>query len=216
MEQPISAHVYESTISIYEQLLQLLHPYLPFITEEIYHILRDRKEGDDLIEKQLQVYDTPDAELLKQGLLLQELISAVRDTRNKNQLKPKDTIKLWIDTRHHSFYEAMEHILRKQVNADEVGYTSEAKQGSISIVVGTDKLYIEAAAATIDVQAQKDQMIKERDYLKGFLVSIDKKLGNERFVQNAKQDVIDGERKKQADALDKIRVIEESLNLLNS
>jgi len=216
MEQPISAHVYERTISIYEQLLQLLHPYLPFVTEEIYHILRDRKEGDDLIEKQLQVYDTPDAELLKQGGLLQELISAIRDTRNKNQLKPKDTIKLWIDTKYHSFYEAMKDILRRQVNAEQIGYTNEAKQGSISIVVGTDKLYIEAAAATIDVQAQKDQMIKERDYLKGFLVSIDKKLGNERFVQNAKQEVIDGERKKQSDALDKIRVIEESLSLLNS
>lgn len=214
MEQPISAHVYERTISIYEQLLQLLHPYMPFVTEEIYHIIREREAGDDLIEKQLPVYNTPDAEMLKGGVLLQELISSVRDTRNKNQLKPKDTIKLWIDSDHHSFYESVQDILRRQVNAETIGHTTEPKQGSIAIVVQTDKLYIEAAAATIDVGAQKEQMLKELDYLKGFLVSIDKKLGNEKFVQNAKPEVIENERKKYADGEAKIKTLEESLALI--
>lgn len=214
MEQPISTHVYERTISIYEQLLQLLHPYLPFITEEIYHIIRERVEGDDLIEKQLPVYSAPDAAMLKGGVLLQELITSVRDTRNKNLLKPKDTIKLWIDSSHHSFYESVQDILRRQVNAEHIGYTSEPKQGSIAIVVQTDKLYIEAAAATIDTAAQKQQMEKELEYLKGFLVSIDKKLGNERFVQNAKPEVIENERKKYADGQAKIKTLEESLALL--
>ena len=214
MEQPISAHVYERTISIYEQLLQLLHPYLPFVTEEIYHIIRERKAGDDLIEKQLPVYKTPDAEMLKGGVLLQELISSVRDTRNKNQLKPKDTIKLWIDSDNKSFYESVQDILRRQVNAETIGFTTEPKQGSIAIVVQTDKLYIEAAAATIDVGAQKEQMQKELEYLKGFLLSIDKKLGNEKFVQNAKPEVIDNERKKYADGEAKIKTLEESLALI--
>jgi len=214
MEQPISAHVYERTISIYEQLLQLLHPYLPFVTEEIYHIIREREAGDDLIEKQLPVYKTPDAEMLKGGVLLQELISSVRDTRNKNQLKPKDTIKLWIDSDHHSFYESVQDILRRQVNAETIGHTTEPKQGSIAIVVQTDKLYIEAAAATIDVGAQKEQMQKELEYLKGFLLSIDKKLGNEKFVQNAKPEVIDNERKKYADGEAKMKTLEESLALI--
>ena len=214
MEQPISAHVYERTISIYEQLLQLLHPYMPFVTEEIYHIIREREAGDDLIEKQLPVYNTPDAEMLKGGVLLQELISSVRDTRNKNQLKPKDTIKLWIDSDHHSFYESVQDILRRQVNAETIGHTTEPKQGSIAIVVQTDKLYIEAAAATIDVGAQKEQMQKELEYLKGFLLSIDKKLGNEKFVQNAKPEVIENERKKYADGEAKIKTLEESLALI--
>ncbi len=152
--------------------------------------------------------------MLKGGVLLQELISSVRDTRNKNQLKPKDTIKLWIDSDHHSFYESVQDILRRQVNAETIGHTTEPKQGSIAIVVQTDKLYIEAAAATIDVGAQKEQMQKELEYLKGFLLSIDKKLGNEKFVQNAKPEVIDNERKKYADGEAKIKTLEESLALI--
>ena len=214
MDAPVSARVYEHTIGVYEQLLQLLHPYLPFITEDIYHLLRERKAGDDLIIRQLPEYTAPNATLLKEGAMLQDLITAVRDTRNKNQLKPKDTIKLWIDTKHHSFYEGIQDILRRQVNAEYIGHTTEPRQGTISIVVDTDKLYIEAAAATIDTAAQKEEMQKELKYLAGFIGSLDKKLGNEKFVQNAKPEVIAFERKKKADAQAKIKTLEESIKLL--
>jgi valyl-tRNA synthetase len=213
-DQPISAHVYQRTVSIYEQLLQLLHPYLPFVTEDIYHILRERGAGDDLIVKQLPVYETPDAKALKGGGMLQELITAIRDTRNKNQLKPKETIRLWIDTGHHAFYEGALDILRRQVNAEHIGFTTGPRQGCISLVVQTDKLYIEAAAATIDPALQKQQMEKELDYLKGFIASVDKKLDNEKFVQNAKPEVIENERKKRSDAMAKVKTLEESLELI--
>jgi len=213
-DQFVSMHVYRRTVNIFEQLLQLLHPYMPFITEEIYHKLHVRSVTDDLMVKQAEPLEEADAEVLKQGALLQELITAVRDTRNKNQLKPKDTIGLWIDSKHHAFYELVQYILRKQVNAAQVGYTDVARSGTISLVVQTDKLYIETSNANIDTAGQKAQMIKELDYLKGFLQSVEKKLGNERFVQNAKPDVIEVERKKQADALAKIKTIEESLSLL--
>ena len=214
MEQPVSTHVYTRTIIIYEQLLQLLHPYMPFITEDIYHILDERKSGDDLIIKQLPVYEKADAKLLREGGMLQEIITTVRDTRNKNLLKPKDTIKLWIDTNHHVFYEAVQDTLRRQVNAEYIGFTSEPRQGCISLVVVTDKLYIEAAAATIDTSLQRDQMEKDLKYLTGFIESVDKKLDNQKFVQNAKPEVIENERKKRADAVAKIRTLEESLQLL--
>lgn len=213
MNQPMSAEVYERTINIYERLLQLLHPYMPFITEEIYHQLRDNRR-DDLINRQLPITKEASKETLKQGTMLQELITAVRDARNKNQLKPKDTIKLWIDTKQAGFYEQVKEILARQVNADEIGFTQEAKQGSISVVVGTDKLYLQAETASVDSGVQKEQMQKEIEYLKGFLVSVEKKLGNERFVQNAKPEVIENERRKQADALAKIKALEESLSLL--
>jgi len=220
--QPISTYIYEHTISIYEQLLQLLHPYLPFITEEIYHQLKDRTAGDDMIIKQLPVYEQPDMEALKGGALLQEIITAVRDTRNKNQLKPKDTIKLWVDTAHHAFYEEAQDILRRQVNAEHIGHiggdgilpVSDRTRGMISLVVQTDKLYIEAASATIDTTAQRQQMGKEIAYLQGFIVSLDKKLLNDKFVQNAKPEVIANERKKRADAEAKIKTLEESLAAL--
>lgn len=210
----IAKHVYDATLDIYEQLLQMLHPFMPFVTEEIYHLLRDRKVMDDLIIRQLPAFAQYDNEVLKQGALLKEVITAVRDTRNKNQLKPKDKIKLWIDTQHHSFYELTEDILRRQVNAETLGHTNEAKANSIAIVVQTDKLYIETDAANVNTGQQKDQMQKELDYLKGFLQSVEKKLTNERFVQNAKPEVIDSEKKKQSDAVAKIKALEESLSLL--
>jgi valyl-tRNA synthetase len=211
MEQPISRNTYERTVNIFEQLLQLLHPYMPFVTEEIYHVLRERSNGDDIIVKQLPVYAQPDAQTLKDGLKLQELITAVRDTRNKNKLKPKETVKLHVQTSEQAFYDRVISILSKQVNAEQIVFASAPVQGSISIVVGTDKLYMEAAAAAIDTTAQKEQMQKDIEYLQGFLVSIDKKLGNERFMANAKPEVIEAERKKQNDALAKIKTLEESL-----
>ncbi|MBX2906902.1 MAG: valine--tRNA ligase [Taibaiella sp.] len=211
MDQPVSARVYNQTISIYERLLQLLHPYMPFVTEEIYHLLRERAAGDDLIVRQLPASSEPSAELLKGGSMLQELITAIRDARNKNKLKPKDTIKLHVQTADEGYYRTVLDILGKQVNAEAVAFTSEPVQGSVSIVVQTDKLYMEAASATIDTGAQKAEMEKEIAYLQGFLVSVDKKLGNEKFMANAKPEVIAAEEKKKNDALAKIQTLQESI-----
>lgn len=211
MDMPVSARVYNQTISIYERLLQLLHPYMPFVTEEIYHLLKDRAAGDDLIVKQLPDAISPNPELLKGGAMLQELITAIRDARNKNKLKPKDTIKLHVQTADSDYYRTVLDILGKQVNAESVAFTAEPVPGSIAIVVQTDKLYMEAASATIDTGAQKAEMEKEIAYLQGFLVSIDKKLGNEKFMANAKPEVVAAEQKKKNDALAKIQTLEESI-----
>ncbi len=216
MEQPIARQTYERTLSIFEQLLQLLHPFMPFITEEVYHQLRDRATGDDLIIRPMPQYAIPDSKLLKDGLYLQELITAVRDTRVKNQLKPKDKIKLRIDAKDKSLYHKVNDILSRQVNAEETGFTDVAVQGSISLVVQMDKLYIESTTAPVDNKVQREQLEKELEYLKGFVASIDKKLGNEKFVQNAKPEVIANEQKKKDDGLAKIKAIGESLALLGA
>ncbi len=212
--QSISKSLYESSVTIYENLLQLLHPFMPFITEEIYHKLKDRSAGDDLIVRQLPLHRQPDQLVLRNGDLLQELITSIRDTRNKNQLKPKETIKLWIDTGNRNFYEKVQDILQRQINAETISFTDEAKAGTIAIVVQTDKLYIEAEQSAVDKDKQRAEMIKELDYLKGFLASVDKKLSNERFVQNAKPEIIENERKKQQDTAARIKTLEESLGLL--
>lgn len=213
MEQPMSRKVYERTIAIYEQLLQLLHPYMPFVTEEIYQQLAQREEGQELMIQQLPTFPAANNAVLKQGEMLQEVITTVRDARVKNNLKPKDTIKLWITTQTPDFYNTVANILQRQVNAEEIGFTNDAKPGAISVVVQTDKLYLEANVV-IDTAAQKMQLQKELEYLQGFLISVDKKLGNERFVQNAKPEVIDIERRKKEDAEAKIKALEESLSLL--
>ncbi len=210
-EQPMSAMVYNKTIDIYESLLQLLHPFMPFVSEEIYQLLR--QQSDDLMNKQLTAFGKPNADLLVQGTKLQELITAVRDARVKNNLKPKDVIKLAVDTQDQAFYNSTKNILGRQINADEIAFTKDAIQGSISLVAGIDKVYISSNVA-IDTTAQKEQLQKDLDYQKGFLMSVEKKLSNEKFVANAKPEILASERKKQSDALAKIKTIEESLSLL--
>jgi valyl-tRNA synthetase len=165
------------------------------------------------MSRQLTAFGTPNSELLSQGTKLQELITAIRDARVKNNLKPKDVIKLSVDTKETSFYTSTKNILGRQINAEEISFTNEAVQRSISLVLGIDKLYISSNVA-IDTAAQKEQLQKDLDYQKGFLMSVEKKLSNEKFVANAKPEVIESERKKQSDALAKIKTIEESLSLL--
>ncbi len=207
-EQPIDKIVYEKTVGFFEELMQLLHPFLPFITEEIYHQLKER--ADDLTIKQYAITKTADKAILSYAVLLKEVISSIRDARIKNQLKPKDTIRLHILTAHKETYQTIESILMKQVNAESISYTSASVTNSITVVVQKDKFFIETTTI-LDTASQKEQLQKDLEYLKGFLVSVEKKLGNERFVQNAKPEVIESERKKKADAEEKIKVIEESL-----
>lgn len=213
-EQPVSAKVLDKTVSIFEQLLQLLHPYMPFVTEEIYHLLRGRKMGDDLMPLAMPAYNADNAAILEQGAMLQDVITSVRDARNKNQFKPKDQIILSVDTQHQNFYNATLDILQRQVNAEEIKFVAEQPASSIAVVVNTDKLYIEAFGKVIDFGVQKEQLAKDLEYLKGFLASVDKKLSNERFVANAKPEIIEAERKKQSDAQAKIKALEESLSSL--
>ena len=213
-QAPVSKAMVTRTTAIFEKLLQLLHPFLPFITEEIYHILAPRAEGQDLVQQQLPVYAAPDKQVLEYGAMLQDFITALRDARVKHQLKPKDTIKLYVNTQHTAFYAATQSVLCRQVNAVEISFVQEAKQGCIALVVKTDKLYIETQSAQVDTSAQKEQMQKDLDYLKGFLASVEKKLGNEKFVNNAKPDVLNLEIKKKEDTLAKIQALEESMQLL--
>ncbi len=210
-EQPIDKGIFDKTIVFFEKLMQLLHPFMPFITEEVYHQLRDRTE--DLTVKQYPAIKKADDNILSTANFLKEIITAVRDARNKNQLKPKDVIKLHIQSENKNIYKSIESILLKQVNADSINYTTDNIANSITVVVQKDKIFIETTTV-LDTSSQKQQLQKDLDYLKGFLISVDKKLSNEKFVQNAKPEIIEIERKKKADAEEKIKVIEESLSSL--
>ncbi len=212
-EQPIDAAVYNKTVNYFEELMQLLHPFMPFISEEIYHALKERAAGDDITIKQLSQPTQVNKDSLQLAIRLKEVITALRDVRVKNQIKPKEAIQLSIETDEQQSYRLIESILLKQLNAESISYVTAAVAGSISAVIQKDKFYI-ATEQPIDTSAQKEQMLKDLEYLKGFLQSVEKKLSNERFVQNAKQEVVDIEKKKKADAEAKIKAIEESLATL--
>lgn len=207
-EQPMDSAVYQRTVAYFEELMQLLHPFVPFITEEIYHLLAE--QTDDLCVKQNQPIQATNAAITAAGDLLKNVISALRDARNKNQLKPKETIKLHIQTENVSSYQAIEKILAKQVNAEQTSFTSEAIANSIVVAIEKDKFFIETEKV-LDATTLKAELLKDLEYQTKFLQSVTIKLSNERFVQNAKPEVVELERKKQSDAADRIKTIEESL-----
>jgi valyl-tRNA synthetase len=208
-EQPIAASVYAQTISFYEQLMQLLHPYMPFVTEEIFHLLQT--QTIDLCVKQYEPIAAADKKILNEAELLKKVITALREARAKNQIKPKETIKLHIQSVDESSYAGILSILAKQVNAEgEIQFTNETVAQSIVVAVEKEKFYI-VADLQIDMAAQKEKLLADLQHQQGFLNSVMKKLGNEKFVQNAKPDVLAIEQKKKADAEARIKVIEESL-----
>lgn len=209
-QEPIDSFVYEKTNDFFEELMQLLHPFMPFITEEVYHQLRQRKEGDDLTIKQLKPVSSINSSILEQGNLLKDVITGIRDVRNKQQIKPKDSIRLFIQTENENSFVNIGSILGKQVNAEEIGFTRETVPGAIASVIGKNKFYLKTEQL-VDKESQKAELLKELEYQKGFLISVDKKLGNERFVQNAKPEIVELERRKKADAESRIKAIEESL-----
>lgn len=209
--QAIDKQVYSQTVSFFTELMQLLHPYMPFITEEIYHLLDNRT--DDLCVKQFSAVGTADKKTLEAGRVLKEVITGLRDARNRSKLKQKDEIKLYIITEDQEMYMSVYHILTKQLNANAIAFNTEARGHNVSVVIGKDKFFLETAAP-IDNSDEKEGLMKELKYLEGFLLSVDKKLSNERFMQNAKEDVIALEKKKRLDAETKIRVIQESLSRL--
>jgi valyl-tRNA synthetase len=138
------------------------------------------------------------------------VISAIRDARNKNQLKPKETIRLHIQTGDKSSYAGIEEILTKQVNAEKVNYTSDTIANAIIVAVEKDKFYLETEQK-LNASILKEELLKDLEHQQKFLESVAKKLSNEKFVANAKPEVVALEQKKQSDAEARIKVLQESL-----
>ncbi|MCA6468232.1 MAG: valine--tRNA ligase [Chitinophagaceae bacterium] len=213
MEQPVSQEVYEQTVGFFEELLHLLHPFMPFITEEIYHLLRT--QSTDLCVRPYAEITNVNEDVLAAGSLLQQLISALRDARNKQQIKPKTSIELAIQTEHPEKYREITHLLSRQVNASSIQFTSDAIARSIVVAVEQDRFYISAGEIGNTV-VQKEGLLKDLQHQQQFLEQVRKKLQNEKFVNNAKSDVIAMERKKEADAMARIATIESALKELSN
>lgn len=207
-KEDIDAETYNKTIFFFEELLQLLHPYMPFITEEIYHLLKEQHE--DLCIKQFAEISETETNILQQGELLKTVISSIRDIRNKNNVKPKETIGLQIQTEDTSPFRDILSILQKQVNAESIGFTDVPLENNAVVTLEKDKFFVQLDQQ-IDKEALKNELQKDLEYQQKFLESVLKKLGNERFVQNAKPEVVAIERKKQTDTEARIKTIEESL-----
>jgi valyl-tRNA synthetase len=220
-EHPIDAEVYNKTVLFFEELMQLLHPFMPFVTEEIYHLLKRQK--DDLCIKQIKRLEEFDFKILEQGNNLKKDITSLREFRNNYNIKNKERINFMLDAFAKLFYTrhlGLLNLLEKQTNSfydESRAYSKgfiESTKNEVIVISAFGKFYL-LMESEIDTTNQKEQLEKDLAYQKNFLQSIQKKLSNERFVQNAKPEVVEMERKKQADAEARIKTLEESLANFN-
>ena len=214
-QHPIDAATMKVTLGYFERILSLLHPFMPFITEEIYHdeIFGEKAEMDCIIVASYPVAGTINAALLKDVETIKELVAGIRNVRNTKQLSPKEALALNIKVNSAVDYQQWMNIIAKLANISGVDFVNDKVSGAVNFMVGSDEFYI-PLEENIDVEAEKERLNGELSYLEGFLKSVDAKLNNERFVQNAKPEIIQNERNKKADAESKMAIIRESLSSL--
>ncbi|MBQ7791757.1 MAG: valine--tRNA ligase [Rikenellaceae bacterium] len=198
--------------SIFERLMQMLHPFMPFLTEEIWQDIAERKEGESICVSAAKVAEEADEKLLARFELAKEVISAVRNVRKQKNLPNKDalTLKVIVDENFPAKYEA---VITKMANLTSVERVEEKDATAAAFIVKTTQYFV-PLGGLIDVEAERQKMSEELTYLEGFLASVMKKLSNERFVSSAPEKVVANERAKKADAEAKIAAIKERLEQL--
>ncbi len=205
--KPIDKATYEASVRLFENVLKLLHPFMPFITEELWQQFGERKETEALIVSEWLKVGTYGEEKLKQADLLFEITSAIRNVRSSKGISPKEAFELHTQA---EYIKEMEDSLKKLANLSGVLDASEKPANAFSFVIGSDEFFI-PASEKIDTEAEKKKLQEELSYTIGFMKTVSKKLANERFVNNAPEQVVEMERKKLADAEAKIKTLEESI-----
>lgn len=205
----IDKTTYHKTVSLFETLLKALHPFMPFITEELWHELQERKDRDCIIVASWPKVFAVESAILKESLTAFELITQVRNARNAKGISPKESLKLYQSPENKVSLNSFWSIVKKLSNIKEV-YTSTEKPSGVSFMVGTAEFII-PLEGKVDAAKEREAILKDIEYQRGFMASVDKKLSNEKFVSGAPPQVIEMERKKKADAESKIKALEESL-----
>jgi valyl-tRNA synthetase len=190
--------------------MKILHPFMPFITEEIWHELRKRDEKDCIIVASWPNKEGYDETIIENMDEVFEVISGIRNIRSTREISPKQTLKVFIKTKDNEKLIPFHGVMQKMANLSEIEYTDEKVENCDSFIIKGDEFSI-PMEGLVDSEHQKQKLLKELEYTKGFLAGVEKKLSNERFVQNAPEKVIEVERKKKFDAEAKIRALEESL-----
>ncbi len=205
----ISKEVYHKTIELFEELMKLLHPFMPFLTEELWQTISERSMEEALIVAQQKKAGAFDEMIIKNFETASELISGVRNYRQTKGISPRETAEIYTNATEF----ANEAVIRKLANVSEIHFGTKTDKPSFTFLVGATEISI-PLSENLDLEEEKKKTEEEVKYLKGFLVSVDKKLSNEKFVANAKPEIVEVERKKQKDAMDKIAILEEKLKSL--
>jgi len=209
---------YEKAIGFYEKMMTVLHPFMPFVTEEIWHQLRERNDGEDCVISEYPSTQSFDNELIEGFEKVKDVISKVRDLRIKNNISLKESLPLFVEEsgRAKDLYniDGLDVLVCKMANLSSFKFTDIEVEGSVSFLSGTENYYIELNLE-INIEAERERLSKELNYARGFIIPIKKKLSNERFVSGAPAVVVEKEKKKLSDGEEKIKILEESLAKLN-
>lgn len=206
--KPIDAATYNKTVSLFESVLKVLHPFMPFITEELWNELISRKAKENIIVASWPKVGLINTPAITEATMAFELIAQVRNLRSSKGLSPKEAITLYAAANIQKFWP----IVKKLANLNDL-LTGADKPAGTSLLVGTTE-YIAVLEGKVDVVKEKESVLKDLEYQKGFLASVNKKLENERFVSSAPAKVLEMEHKKKADAEAKIKSLEEALSKL--
>jgi valyl-tRNA synthetase len=209
-EDGLSREVYSRTLDLFEDLLRLLHPFTPFITEEIWNALRPRADRELLIVARLPEFASPDGARLRDMEEIREVVTALRAFRSEKNLAYKIVLPVAIKTRRTELFTAYLPVVQKLANVEFAGFADQSVAGAFSVVVRSHELYITAEGA-VDLEAERKKLTDEIEYTEGFRRSVEAKLANEKFVANAKPELVEKERQKLADALAKLATLRESL-----
>ncbi len=207
---PIDKATYDATLGFFDGLLRLLHPFMPFITEELWQALEPRKEGESLMVALMPEVAPVDSAYLDAFEVVKEIVSGVRTIRLQKNIPNKDTLALQVLGDHNDVFNP---VIAKMCNLSEITKTDDKAAGAVSFLVRTTE-YAVPLGNMINVEEELAKLAEELKYQQGFLASVQKKLSNESFVSKAPAKVIEMERKKQADAESKIKSIEESIAAL--
>ena len=215
-QQPISAAAFEKTKGFFENIMKLIHPFMPFISEELWHdeLFGNRSEKDCCIVAEYPKVGVIDTSILQSFELYKQAVSEIRNLRNNLQISPKTTLEVSLKAAEGSNWLAQyKEALEKLGNVSGLHFVSEKPAGTSSFLVDKDEFYV-LTASEIDVEAEKARIIKDIEYLEGFLKSVEAKLSNERFMQNAKPEIIVNEQNKKADAVSRLEILKASLAAL--
>lgn len=209
--QPIDKATFEATINYLESLLKIMHPWMPFVTEEIWHLIKARKEKECIIVAEWPTKKAIDNKQLGEFEVVKELVATIRNIRAQKQISPKEKLEMIEKSEaQHSYFD---DVVVKLGNLSSFRYSKEKIDGAFSFMIKSTEFFV-PLANNINKNEEKVRLTKELEYNKGFLKSVQIKLSNEKFVANAKPELIELERKKQADAEAKIKAIEQQLTAL--
>ncbi len=209
-QQPIDKATYDATLDFFDKLLKIMHPYIPFITEELWQLLDERKQGESLMLQLQPEASSFDEKLLDRFETAKDVIAKIRQIRQENQMAQKDAIDVYaklVDGAYDGYFDS---VIAKQSNLKSFTQISEAKEGCKTFVAKNVEYYV-PMGDNVNVEEEIAKLKAELEYTRGFLKSVEKKLSNERFVAGAPAAVVEREKQKQADAIVKIEALEKQI-----